>query len=52
MSKPMLPRMSAQEYLHGKLDSEIRHEYVDGEVYAMAGAGEAHNLIAGNIDAG
>ncbi|MDO8350788.1 MAG: Uma2 family endonuclease, partial [Gallionella sp.] len=33
----------------GELSSEIRHEYVDGEVYAMAGAGEAHNLIALNI---
>lgn len=49
MSNPMLSRLSAQEYLHGELSSEIRHEYVDGEVYAMAGAGEAHNLIAGNI---
>ncbi len=49
MSNPMLSRMSAQEYLHGELTSEIRHEYVDGEVYAMAGAGEAHNLIALNI---
>lgn len=49
MSNPMLSRMSAQEYLHGELTGEIRHEYVDGEVYAMAGAGEAHNLIAGNI---
>jgi len=31
------------------LTGEIRHEYVDGEVYAMAGAGEAHNLIVGNV---
>ncbi|MBI3901474.1 MAG: Uma2 family endonuclease [Nitrosomonadales bacterium] len=49
MSNPMLSKLSEQEYLHGELSSEIRHEYVDGEVYAMAGAGEAHNLIAGNI---
>lgn len=48
MSKAMLSRLSEQEYLHGELTSETRHEYVDGEVYAMAGAGEAHNLIAGN----
>jgi len=45
----MLSRLSEPEYLHGELSSEIRHEYVDGEVYAMAGGGEAHNLIAGNI---
>lgn len=52
MSNTMLPRLSEPEYLQGELTSEIRHEYVDGEVYAMAGAGEAHNLIAGNIFAG
>ncbi len=51
MSNPMLSRLSEQEYLHGELTSDIRHEYVDGEVYAMAGAGEAHNLIALNIAA-
>ena len=49
MSNPMLSRLSEQEYLLGELTSEIRHEYVDGEVYAMAGAGEAHNLIALNV---
>ncbi|OGS93902.1 MAG: hypothetical protein A3H31_04750 [Gallionellales bacterium RIFCSPLOWO2_02_FULL_57_47] len=49
MSNPMLSRLSEQEYLHGELTSEIRHEYVDGEVFDRAGAGEAHNLIAGNI---
>jgi Uma2 family endonuclease len=49
MSNPMFSRLNEQEYLQGELTSEIRHEYVDGEVYAMAGAGEAHNLIALNI---
>ena len=49
MSNPMLSRLGEQEYLNGELTSEMRHEYVDGEVYAMAGAGEAHNLIAGNV---
>ncbi|MHB9102072.1 MAG: Uma2 family endonuclease [Sulfuricella sp.] len=37
------------EYLEGELRSDIRHEYVAGQVYAMAGAGEKHNLIALNI---
>lgn len=49
MRKPMLSRLSEQDYLHGESASELRHEYVDGEIYAMAGAGEAHNLIALNI---
>jgi Uma2 family endonuclease len=42
-------RLTEADYLLGELASEIRHEYVDGEVFVMAGAGEAHNLIAGNI---
>jgi Uma2 family endonuclease len=33
------------------LSGEIRHEYVNGEVYSIADAGETHNLIALNIAA-
>lgn len=44
-------RLTEADYLLGELASEIRHEYVDGEVFAMAGAGEAHNLISLNIAA-
>jgi Uma2 family endonuclease len=36
-------------YLQGELISDIRHEYVAGQVFAMAGAGETHNRIAGNL---
>jgi Uma2 family endonuclease len=41
--------LSPEEYLRGELRSELRHEYLAGKVYAMAGASEAHNYIAGNI---
>lgn len=41
--------ISIPEYLGGEPQSDIRHEYVAGKVYAMAGAGEKHNIIALNI---
>lgn len=33
-------------YLAGERDGALRHEYVDGQVYAMAGASDRHNRIA------
>lgn len=44
-------RLSPEDYLEGEKQSEFRHEYVAGYVYAMTGASEAHNLIAGNLHA-
>ena len=43
--------ISPQEYLAGEEYSDVRHEYVAGYIYAMTGASEAHNLIAGNLHA-
>ncbi|MGB0713975.1 MAG: Uma2 family endonuclease [Gammaproteobacteria bacterium] len=40
--------LSPSEYLEGELHCDVRHEYIDGQVYAMAGAGERHNRIALN----
>jgi Uma2 family endonuclease len=37
------------EYLQGEQLSEIRHEYIGGQVYAMGGASRAHGLICGNF---
>ncbi|EIC21102.1 hypothetical protein Thi970DRAFT_04789 [Thiorhodovibrio frisius] len=39
------PSLSVEDYLAGEPCSEIRHEYIDGQVYAMAGASRAHGLI-------
>jgi Uma2 family endonuclease len=36
-------------YLAGELESETRHEYLGGVVYAMAGSSAEHNLIIGNL---
>lgn len=41
--------VSVAEYLEGELSSDVRHEYLGGDVYAMVGASDAHNLICGNI---
>jgi len=41
--------LSVEDYLEGERLSEIRHEYVGGYVYAMAGASDDHNRIVGNI---
>ena len=41
--------VSPEDYLNGELVSDIRHEYVGGGVYAMAGASNTHNIISGNI---
>jgi Uma2 family endonuclease len=49
MSAPPEPRISPEEYLSAERESETKHEYVNGEVYAIAGASRAHNLIANNI---
>lgn len=41
--------LSVAEYLAGERESRVRHEYVEGEVYALAGASDRHNRIALNI---
>jgi Uma2 family endonuclease len=41
--------LSVDEYLTGELIADVRHEYVDGEVFAMAGASERHNRATLNI---
>lgn len=41
-----VPRLSAEEYLALEGLSELRHEYVQGAIYAMVGATARHNLIS------
>lgn len=41
--------MSIEEYLVLERDVPVRHEYVDGWLYAMTGSSRRHNLIAGRI---
>jgi len=41
--------VSVEDYLRGELRSPIKHEYIGGVTYAMAGARNLHNVIKNNI---
>ena len=45
MSAVLKPRLTEAEYLAFERSSESRHEFHRGEIFAMAGASESHNLI-------
>jgi Uma2 family endonuclease len=40
--------ITPEEYLEGEKVAEVRHEYIDGELFAMAGASDAHAKISLN----
>lgn len=40
---------SIEEYLELEERSEVRHEYIEGALYALAGGSDRHYQIAGNI---
>ena len=41
--------MSEADYLDWESRAKDKHEYVAGEIFAMAGASERHNRIVGNL---
>lgn len=41
--------LTVAEYLEFEKDSPVKHEYINGQIYAMAGASDVHNRIARNI---
>ena len=41
--------VSPEDYLRLERAAEFRHEYFEGRIIAMAGAGYAHNLICANL---
>lgn len=49
MATATRPKTTYAEYLAFERASEQKHEFVDGEIYAMAGARFEHNQIAGNV---
>ena len=50
MGQIATPRpVTVDEYLQGELASDVRHEFVNGEVVAMVGTSKAHNSICLNL---
>jgi len=49
----MIPQQSTKvtpkEYLEFEKNSEFKHEYFDGEIFAMVGGRRNHNIISSNI---
>jgi len=41
--------ITEKEYLEEESTADIKHEYVDGNIYAMAGASDNHDYISGNV---
>lgn len=41
--------ISVEDYLEGETRSEIKHEYLDGEVVAMGGASARHGLVVTSL---
>src|ERR1039457_1103160 len=49
MSAQPIPRLTAEEYLTAERAAEVRSEFYDGSMYAMAGGSYAHNVINVNL---
>lgn len=49
MSVQPQPQLSPQDYLAWEREQETRHEFLDGEIFAMTGASRKHNLVCVNI---
>ncbi len=42
-------KIAIDDYLEGEEVSPVRYEYIYGEVWAMAGTSDRHNIVTGNI---
>jgi Uma2 family endonuclease len=49
MSSQVQTRLTPEQYLALERQAQYRSEYINGSLFAMAGASRRHNLIAGNI---
>ena len=49
MGLPAFKLIKVQEYLESEINAVEKHEFFDGEVFAMAGASEKHNRVVVNL---
>lgn len=49
VASPQNNYITPEEYLQLELQSEVKHEYIDGYAYAMAGANDSHVTISLNL---
>lgn len=42
-------KLTAQQYLAFEESASLKHEYVNGQLFAMTGGTKAHNIISSNI---
>lgn len=48
VSNPVPNKMTVEDYLAYEQETGIKHEYIDGDIFAMAGGSRRHNTIATN----
>jgi Uma2 family endonuclease len=49
VTKDNFSRFTPEEYFQWEEEQQLRHEYINGEVYAMTGGTQNHGRIASNI---
>ena len=49
VASPQQDYITPEEYLQLEQESDVKHEYIDGYAYAMAGANDAHVTVSGNL---
>lgn len=49
MQARLITEITVDEYLEAEDGADVRHEYVYGEVFALAGGSVSHNVICANV---
>lgn len=50
-SVPSIHRYTYKQYLEHEASSNVKHEFIDGDIYAMAGGTIEHAIISANVTA-